>query len=329
MSKIHKALARALEEGNSPPPEEVVVRTSTLEHDLAALQIDDSVDDAIELAQLLDAKESDYLHEAKESEQVLYTKRSAHLQETKKSKKTSSPILKPGSLPTTVDAANCGLLVINDPSSVEAENFRMLRTRIFHQTNGKATRCILVTSAIPEEGKSFVSANLAAAIALGMEKHVLLIDADLRRPTQAGIFGLDNSRGLVNHLRDGDDLGQLIQKTQLDKLSVITSGESPLNPSEIVDSRNMSAMISEALNRYPDRVIIIDSPPIQSAAETTVLSKFVDGVVLVVRWGQAKKEQVRKAAELIGSDKILGIVFNQCPPKSIKDHYHAYYGHKP
>lgn len=297
MSKIHKALARALEEENSPPPDEVVM-TSALHNDLNALPGHDFVE-----------LEQGY--------------------ENKDLKKTPSPRSKPGNLSTVVDTSNAGLLVINDPSSAEAENFRMLRTRIFHQVNGKATRCILVTSAIPEEGKSFVSANLAAAIALGMEKHVLLIDADLRRPTQAGIFGLDCSRGLVNHLRDGEDLGQLIQKTQLDKLSVITSGESPSNPSEIVDSHKMSVMIAEALSRYPDRVIIFDSPPIQSAAETTVLSKYVDGVVLVVRWGQAKKEQVRKATELIGREKILGVVFNQCPPKSIKDHYHAYYGYKP
>ena len=263
-----------------------------------------------------------------ESEQVYEVKETEHPPKTKEAEQKSFHRSNRGIYSAPATCSNHGLIVLNDPSSAEAENFRMLRTRIFHPVKGKSTRCILVTSTIPEEGKSFVSANLAAAIALGMEKHVLLIDADLRRPTQSGIFCLDNSRGLVNHLRDGEDLSQLIQKTQLEKLSVITSGKSPLNPSEIVDSKKMSSMIEETLNRYHDRVIIIDSPPIQSAAETTVLSKYVDGVVLVIRWGQANKEQIRKAAELIGSEKILGIVFNQCPPKSLKDQYHAYYGYK-
>jgi len=191
-----------------------------------------------------------------------------------------------------------------------AESFRRLRAKILHPADKKPIQSILVTSAVLEEGKSFVSANLGVILAQSMERHAMVVDCDLRRPSLAGLFGLDNRQGLVNHLRDGIDLSSLIRKTGMDGLSIIPAGPAPENPSELLGSDKMVAMVNEIVNRYHDRMIILDSPPAQAASETAILAQHVDKVVVVVRWGGPAREQVKKLVEAIGKDKILGVVFN-------------------
>ncbi len=193
-----------------------------------------------------------------------------------------------------------------------AESFRRLRAKILHPAMGQPARTIMVTSSVPSEGKSFVCANLGIAFAKGMEEHALLIDCDLRRPSLASLFGLTNDRGLANHLRSGDDLGSLIKKTALDKLTIIPAGPPPVNPAELLGSEVMQALIAEVSARYPDRFIFFDSPPLQAASETSVLAKQVDGIVLVVRWGRSGRKQVQQLVDTLGKEKILGVVFNAC-----------------
>lgn len=197
-----------------------------------------------------------------------------------------------------------------DNSPGVAESFRRLRARMLHPVEGKPARSILVTSAAPGEGKSFVCANLGVFMARGVDQHALLVDCDLRRPGLAHFFGLEHGIGLVDHLRDGTDLSGLIRKTGLDRLSLIPAGTPPENPSELLSSQGMSDLLKEVINRYQDRFIILDSPPAQAASETAVLAQHVDKVVLVVKWGSSGREQVKKLVEQIGREKILGVVFN-------------------
>ncbi len=217
------------------------------------------------------------------------------------------------------------LIAVNEPSSPMAENFRRLRTKILHPPHGSPPKSILITSAAPNEGKSFVCANLGITIAQGVEQHALIVDGDLRRPTIAKLFGLKNDRGLVNFLYDKSILSSLIKKTSLEKLSIIPSGLPPINPSELIASEKMSSLVNEVVSRYPDRFILIDAPPFHAAAETAILAKLVDAVVLVVRWGVAARYAVKETMESLGKDKIVGIVFNAFEKSDFENKISGYY----
>lgn len=191
------------------------------------------------------------------------------------------------------------------------EIFRTLRSRILYpDEHHKVPRTIMITSTVPQEGKSFISANLGVSLAQGMDQHSLLVSCDLRRPTLGKLFGIEERLGLVDYLRGNRELTGLIRRTSIAKLSLLPSGRSPSNPAELLGSSRMESLVEELSHRYEDRIVIFDSPPFQLAPESTVLRQLVDAVVLVVREGKAGKYQIKKIVEEIGKDKLLGIVFN-------------------
>lgn len=196
-------------------------------------------------------------------------------------------------------------------SSQAAESFRVLRSRILHPLDGgPVCKTVMVTSVLPQEGKSFISANLGIVLAQGVDQYSLLVDCDLRRPSLAGLFGISNDRGLVDYLQNRSDISILIQKTSVEKLSILSSGVPPVNPAELLDSMRMENLVAELSSRYPDRFVIFDTPPFKVASETAVLSQVVDGVVLVVRQGVSGRLLIQKAVEDIGRKKIIGLIFN-------------------
>jgi len=195
-------------------------------------------------------------------------------------------------------------------SSSVAESFRTMRTRILHPESGNPMRNVLVTSAVPGEGKSFVCANLAISFAQGVDHRSMLVNCDLRKPSLEKMFGLPNERGLVNYLRDKAALATLITEVGVNKLSLLPAGAPPVNPAELLGSEMMEKLVQELGSRYSNRVVFFDSPPMQVASETAVLAKHVDGVVLVVRWGASRREYVKSLVEQIGKKNIVGVVFN-------------------
>lgn len=215
--------------------------------------------------------------------------------------------------------------VISGNYKYVAENIRMLRTKIFYPEAGEVPRSILVTSAIPGEGKSFVCANLAVSIAQGIEKEALLVEGDLRRPSLSKLLGISNKRGLADYLQSGAPVEQLIQQTTMPKLSVLASGHPPKNPAELIDTSKMTALIDLLENQNKDRLIIIDSPPIQAAPETDVLAKRVDKVILVIRWGYARREHAKQLVEMMGRDKVIGVVFNAFEMNRLESKLQGYY----
>ncbi len=212
----------------------------------------------------------------------------------------------------TVSANNISnkLIVISAPESYEAESFKLLRAQILFARDRERPRIIMVTSAMPGDGKTFVSANLAASIALGIDEYVLLVDCDLRRANLHQMFGLSNRKGLNEYLKKEEDLSDLLIKTSINKLSFLPAGKLPHNPSELLASSDMKIFLEEVKDRYDDRFIILDTPPSQVLAESNIISNFVDGIIFVVRENVTPRDMVQKAVAAFGKEKLLGVVVN-------------------
>jgi protein-tyrosine kinase len=201
------------------------------------------------------------------------------------------------------------VVVLSAPDSLDAENFKILRAQILFPKDGKRPRIIMVTSAFPGEGKTFVAVNLAVSLALGINEHVLLLDCDLRRPEVHNVLGYSNTEGLHEFLTGKRQLPELLIRTKIEKLSFLAAGSPSARPSEWLSSTMMREFLEEVSARYDDRFIIIDSPPIQVTSEANVLANYVDGIVFVVMAQRSPKEAIRRNVENLGK-KILGIVFN-------------------
>lgn len=229
--------------------------------------------------------------------------------------------------PSTVAGWDERLLSAIGSASEVSEEFRRLRTQILHPAGDKdPPRTILVVSAAPAEGKTLMTAGLAITLAQGVEEHALAIDCDLRQPSLAAMFGLDNRQGLADHLSHGVDMGRLIRKTELTKLSLLPAGPPPANPAELLGSERLEMMVNEVSRRYPDRYVIFDSPPLKIAAETAILAKLVDGVVLVVREGRSRRDDVAELIATIGPEKIFGVVFNAYQSTPLEQRLTGSYG---
>jgi protein-tyrosine kinase len=197
--------------------------------------------------------------------------------------------------------------------SLAAEQFRKLRTFLIKMHPMKT---IMVTSALQGEGKTFVSANLAVGIAVNLNLHALLIECDLRNPSLGEHFGQTNGKGLSDFLSGKETIPNLINHTKLERLNIISGGSIPVNPAELVGSNRMEAMVEEIKNRYDDRYIIFDTTPILATSEPEILTKLVDGIILVVLAGSTPRETIKQAISIIGKEKLLGVILNQVEFKS-------------
>ncbi|VFQ44324.1 CpsD/CapB family tyrosine-protein kinase [Desulfoluna butyratoxydans] len=199
-----------------------------------------------------------------------------------------------------------------DPWGFGAEQFRAVKTSIMFPADGREIRTLLVTSAVPGEGKTFVAANIAASIAGSMDNHVLVVDSDMRHPSMAAYFSLSPQvPGLDYYLNHRCALEEVIYHTEIDKLSVLPAGGGVPNPSELITSSTMTRMIGEVRERYEDRYVIIDSPPPLFAPETIALAKHVDGIIVVVRNDKTLKKSVADLLERLDRSRVVGIVLNR------------------
>ena len=271
------------------------------------------------------------VHELTEATKVtnlkLMTEGTVHKKRENKKFSFLNVLKKVGGDVTQGSLTNRNLFAIQEPNSLAAEQYRILRARILGFTKEKNMKTFLITSCLPGEGKSTVSSNLSICIANSINEHALLIDCDLRRPTIHKIFGLDNSSGLSNYLNEDIDLYQAMNKTEVEKLTIIPSGSTPNNPSELLSSNKMFDLIQEIKERYTDRYVIFDSTPIYQTSDPTTLAKHIDGIILVVKSGETNREIIAKMVEYLGKDKIMGIVFNmtQEPIRSYYYNYNYYY----
>lgn len=215
------------------------------------------------------------------------------------------------------------LITLADKSSPISEQYRTIRTNIQYAMVDRDLKTLVITSSGPSEGKSTTSANLAIVFA-NSGKRVLLIDADMRKPTVAKTFSLDNIRGLSTLLGSRETvLHQVVQSSGVDNLFLMTSGPKPPNPSELLDSRRMKELMEELKQQYD--LIIFDMPPVVAVTDAQIVSSKSDGTILVVRENVSKRDSLLKAKSLLElvDANILGVVYNGS--KNIADQGY-YYG---
>lgn len=206
---------------------------------------------------------------------------------------------------------NNSLVALLKPRSYEAEQFKILRTNLLFPESGKPAKTILVTSAAPGDGKSFISANLAVSLALDHDRKVLLIDADVRRAAIHNIFGLNGfEKGICNFLTERVPLASLLVRTSLKNLFILPAGQMTHDPAQLQSLEKLPKLFEELSANFGDYFIVIDSPPPKLAAETGVLARLVDRIVIVMKSGVTKREYIEETIELVDKGKIAGIVFN-------------------
>lgn len=216
-------------------------------------------------------------------------------------------------------------LITANLSSRVAESYRVLRTNIQFASLDKPIRTILMTSTAPSEGKSTTCANLAIAFAQTGSK-VLIIDADLRRPSTHKVFGLSNQVGLTSLVMQAVSPQLAMRDVGVPNLRVITAGPIPPNPAEMLGSARMRAVLKELAAEYD--YVLLDSPPTLAVTDSSVLATLVDGVVLVVAAGEVSADKVLKAKHQLAGVQanILGVVLNGVELEAGEDHYYYYYG---
>jgi len=210
--------------------------------------------------------------------------------------------------PTLMEENRIVMLSKSDAAAVE--QFRMLRTQILQKTEGNGDNCLMVTSALDGEGKTTTAINLAVSIAKEIHKTVLLVDADLRRPTAHRLLGLEPEQGLSHYLLEDVPLEKLLVRTGVEKLSFLPGGEPMEESTEILRSAKMQDLIREVKARYRNRYVIFDTTPLLSTADAKVLAPFMDGIVLVVRAERTPRSDLSEALRLLEGHKILGMVMN-------------------
>lgn len=215
------------------------------------------------------------------------------------------------------------LVCLTDQGSLAAEKFRVLGLRLRNLREKRQLKRIVVTSTIPEEGKTLSAANLALNQARSKVLRTLLIDGDLRRPAVAARFGLSSSMpGLAEFLSGAKQLSDVICKVQGTNLWILPAGEPPENPLELMQS-SRTADLFNSLGRLFDW-IIIDSPPLFPLADATFWARLSDGVLLVVREGMTEKKPLEKVSEILDRSLMLGIVVNSCSEPNHQNYYQRY-----
>lgn len=227
-----------------------------------------------------------------------------------------------------------GYLTPDALRSKTAEEYRMIKRPLLMNALGKGAapvdrgNMIMVTSSLPGEGKTFNALNLAMSMAMERDSTVLLIDADVVKPALSRILGLESRPGLTDVLVDPQlDLGDIIISTDLPKLKVIPAGRSHSHSTELLASDQMQRIANELSARYPDRIIVLDTPPLLVTSQASVLTHLVGQILMVVEAGKTPDSAVREAVSLLDSSKVIGMALNKSRGSLSGEYYGGYYGY--
>lgn len=230
-----------------------------------------------------------------------------------------------------LQAAN--MLVPGSPLDANIiDEYRRIKRPLISNAIGKTAKLvdkgnlILLTSSLPGEGKSYTSVNLALSIAQERDHTVLLVDCDVARHGSSRLLGIADKPGLVELLESDDlDIGDVILRTDIPKLCLISAGKQHEYVTELLASHRMVELVHELGSRYPDRVIIFDGPPILPTPQTQVLVGLVGQVVFVIEAGKTPQTVVEEALRLIPDDQATGLVLNKNERMSVRSGYYGYY----
>src|ERR1700675_4853462 len=220
-------------------------------------------------------------------------------------------------------AADARLVCLTDQGGLAAEKFRVLGLKLRNVRERRKLKRIVITSSIPEEGKSLIASNLALNQSRSKVLKTVLIDGDLRRPDIGSRFGFSrNLAGLSEVLRGERQLAEVVYKLEGSGLWFLPAGVTPENPIEVMQSGRLQQLL-EQLETFFDW-IIIDTPPVLPLADTPLWMKLADGVLLVAREGVCEKKQLERAVEVIDRSTMLGVVVNSCSSNEQKYYYSRY-----
>lgn len=214
-----------------------------------------------------------------------------------------------------------------------AEEFRIIKRPLIANAFGQGTarirngNMIMVTSSLPGEGKTFCAINLAISMAMEMDRTVLLVDADVAKPRIPEYLGIHADRGLLDVLQDKSlKLSDVLIKTDIAKLTILPAGRTYKRATELLASEAMTRLVEDIGNRYPDRIIVFDSPPILATSEASVLATHMGQIVMVVEAERTSQEAVREALSHIQSCEVVSMLLNKATPTPGADYYYGYYG---
>lgn len=198
------------------------------------------------------------------------------------------------------------------------EEYREIKRKLLANAFGSLAKTlhnpniIMVSSSRPSEGKTFTATNLALSIASEQDKTVLLVDADVLKPNVLNTLGLERRKGLMEYLTgEVNDISQVLYPTNIDKLKIIPAGRSHHLSTEMLASKKMHETVDEFANRYPDRIVIFDTPPLIGINESAILANFAGQAVVVVEEGKAKLNDVKMSVERLNPDMAIGFVVNK------------------
>jgi receptor protein-tyrosine kinase len=228
--------------------------------------------------------------------------------------------------------SHVGYIVPHSGNKQLSEEYRIIKRPIIMNALGKGAapiehgNLISVSSSLPAEGKTFTAMNLALSISTELDSTVLLIDGDVLRCSLSTLLGIEKEKGLIDLLEDKScTVGDVILETQIPRLKIISAGKRSEKSTELLASKEMEELLHEVADRYRDRIIIFDSPPLLSTSESTVLNQHMGQILIVVEAGGTPVEAIKDTLSRLDSDKAIGLVLNKSRETKGENYYGTYY----
>jgi protein-tyrosine kinase len=198
-----------------------------------------------------------------------------------------------------------------DPNAIEIDCYKVLRTKIQQLTQNKGWNTVMITSALPGEGKTLTAINLALTFAKAYNQTAMLVDCDLRNQNIHKVLGFKSMTGLIDYLVDDRPLHEAIVWPKIDKLTLMSGGRTIQDSTELLGSPRMQTLVKEMKSRYEDRYVLFDVPPLLVGADALALAPYIDCIVMVVVEGKTTTKEVLRAVEMLPKEKFIGFVMNR------------------